>query len=104
MQEGDCRVVVDGVEYDGNEDDDVGGYLFPSTTCCITFAGAVYLVYPAVSLIRSQRLMIFPLKARGIRSTCEKLFVKGDSCLVHHLSTDRGTSVSARVCCMYVGT
>lgn len=23
MQEGDCRVVMDGVEYDGNEDDDV---------------------------------------------------------------------------------
>ena len=35
MQEGDCKITVDGVEYDGNEDDDVrhaGRFLTPFFT------------------------------------------------------------------------
>lgn len=38
MQEGDCRVTLDGVEYDGNEEDDVGGWMDQDSCLCTPHA------------------------------------------------------------------
>lgn len=56
MQEGDCRVVVDGIEFDGNEDDDVRCSL-SFTTLLLRRAGAV----TAVSYSTSAAEILFGL-------------------------------------------